>query len=172
MSTLLEKQIRVNRIMTTSIGDAKAIDDPMRAKILEILYHKQMTAEQISSQLKKFGFKKALTTTRHHLEILKSSGLIEIVKIQEARGAILKFYGTSTKFLGYKIPEDFDLKYSTLIKNTSNRMEKLLQNISKNTKQSKLSASLKHVEKDNYRQYVLFEIVNRAMTNLLERNKK
>ena len=36
MSTLLEKQISVNRIVATSIEHARAIEDPSRAKIMEI----------------------------------------------------------------------------------------------------------------------------------------
>ena len=70
MSTLLEKEIKVNRIVTTSTDDARAIEDPARAKIVEILYRQTMSAEQISAALKKHGYKKALTTVRHHLEIL------------------------------------------------------------------------------------------------------
>ncbi len=88
MSTLLEKQIKVNRIVTLSTEHARAIEDPARAKIMEILYRKSLSAEQIATELKKKGYKKALTTVRHHLEILKNSGLIELVKIEEARGAI------------------------------------------------------------------------------------
>ena len=91
MSTLLEKQIKVNRIVTTSTEHARAIEDPARAKIVEILYRQSLSAEQIANALKKTGYKKALTTVRHHLEILKESGLIQIVKIEESRGAITKF---------------------------------------------------------------------------------
>ena len=58
MSTLLEKQIKVNRIVTTNIGHARAIDDPARAKIIEILYHQALSADQICTSLKKSGFKK------------------------------------------------------------------------------------------------------------------
>ena len=76
MSTLLEKQIKVNRIVTTSIEHARAIEDPGRAKIVEMLYRQALSADQITSALKKAGYKKALTTVRHHLEILKNSGLI------------------------------------------------------------------------------------------------
>ena len=112
MSTLLEKPISVNRILLTSIDHAKAIEDPARAKIIQMLYNRNLNAEQITLQLKKYGHKKALTTIRHHLDILKGSGLIEIVRIEESRGAIIKFYGTSTKLLDYHTPKDFDQKYS------------------------------------------------------------
>ena len=62
MSTLLEKQIKVNRIVTTSTEHARAIEDPARAKIMEILYRNSFSAEQIARELKKTGYKKALTT--------------------------------------------------------------------------------------------------------------
>ena len=163
MSTLLEKPVRVNRTVITTADQARAIEDPARAKVLEILYRKELNAEQILDELKKSGYKKALTTMRHHLDILKESGLIEIVRIEEARGAVTKFYGTSTKFLGFNLPKDFDAKYSSLVKTTSGKIEKLLKNISQKTanKNSK-------PEHDSYGQYLTFEIINRAITEILE----
>lgn len=166
MSTLLEKPIKINRMVTTSIELARAIEAPSRAKMLKILYHQQLSAEQILDELKNTGYTKALTTVRHHLDILKESGLIEIVKIQEARGAITKFYGTSTKLLDFEIPEDFDSKYSSVIKTTSDKIEKLLKNINQKT-ETKIK-NKKTVDRDSYTQYLLLEIVNRAITQVLE----
>jgi DNA-binding transcriptional ArsR family regulator len=163
MSTLLEKPISVNRILVTSIDHAKAIEDPARAKIVQMLYNKNLNAEQITSQLKKVGHKKALTTIRHHLDILKESGLIEIVKIEERRGAITKFYGTSTKLLDYETPKDFDQKYSSLIKSTSSKLQKIVNTMSKKT-----GKTIKSNTKHEFNQYLMMEIVNRAMTNVLE----
>ena len=164
MSTLLEKQIKVNRIVTTNIGHARAIDDPARAKIVEILYHQTLSADQISTALKKTGYKKALTTVRHHLEILKVSGLIEIARIEESRGAITKFYSTSTKLLDFQTPEDFDSTYSKTINNTSLKIEKLLKGLTPKTTKSKGKKSVE------YSQYLVMEIMNRAMTNVLEKS--
>ena len=166
MSTLLEKPIKVNRIVTTSIEHARAIEDPARAKIMEILYHQALSADQITSALKKNGYKKALTTVRHHLEILKDSGLIEIVKIEESRGAITKYYGTSTKLLDFQTPEDFESKYSKIIDNTSAKIEKVLKGITPKTGKSKSKKS------QEYSQYLVMEIMNRAMTNVLENSRK
>ena len=169
MSTLVEKQIQVNRILTMNPNQARAIEEPVRARIIKILYKKSLNAEQITKQLKKTGHKKALTTIRHHMEILKETGLIEIVKIEETRGAITKFYSTSTKLLGFEIPDDFDTKYSTVIKNTSTKMEKLLKSIGSKTKSK--TRHKRTSDADGYSQYLLMEIVNRAMTNVLENPK-
>ncbi len=166
MSTLLEKPIKVNRIVTTSIEHARAIEDPARAKIVEKLYHQALSADQITTILKKSGFKKALTTVRHHLEILKESGLIEIVKIEESRGAITKFYGTSTKLLDFQTPDDFESKYSKLIENTSTKIEKILKGLTPKTGKTNGKKS------EEYSQYLVMEIMNRAMTNILENSGK
>lgn len=169
MSTLLEKQIKVNRIVTLSTEHARAIEDPARAKIMEILYRNSLSAEQIANELKKTGYKKALTTVRHHLEILKSSGLIELVKIEEARGAITKFYSTSTKLLGYTAPDDFDTKYSKIIESTSVKIEKILKGLVPKITPLKKSKNNNH---KYYSQYLVVEIMNRAMTNILENTGK
>ena len=166
MSTLLEKQIQVNRIVTTSTDLARAIEDPARAKMLEVLYKKNLSAEQIANQLKKSGFKKALTTVRHHLEILKVAGLIEVVKIEETRGAITKYYGTSTKLLGYNAPEDFDKKYSSAIKTVSKKLDEILKLLA-----PKATPKSKKLKSDPaYKQYLMMEIMNRAMTKAIENN--
>ena len=60
MSTLLEKPISVNRTLATSLEHAKAIEDPARAKILQMLYRKNLNAEQITSQLKKLVIRRHL----------------------------------------------------------------------------------------------------------------
>ncbi|HXV65825.1 MAG TPA: winged helix-turn-helix domain-containing protein [Nitrosopumilaceae archaeon] len=164
----MEKSIKINRIVTSNSQQAKAIEDLTRSKILKILYKKQLTAEQILAELKKNGYNKALTTIRHHLDILKISGLIELVKIEESRGAITKFYGTSTKLLEYDIPKDFESKYSSLIKTTSGKMETLVKNISEKT--SSKTKNQKSENTENYTQYLLMEIVNRALTNVLEKS--
>ncbi|HSB50679.1 MAG TPA: helix-turn-helix domain-containing protein [Nitrosopumilaceae archaeon] len=169
MSTLVERQIQVNRILTMNQNQARAIEDPARARMIKILYKKELTVEQIAKELRKTGYKKALTTIRHHIEILKDTGLIEIVKIEETRGAITKFYSTSTKLLGFDIPDDFETKYSTIIKNTSTKMEKILKSI--DPKVMIKSKNKKTSDPEGYSQYLLMEIVNRAMTNVLENGK-
>ena len=101
MSTLLQKDLKVNRIVTTNVEQAKALDDKARIKILQILYRRQLSAEQIADELHKEGYNKATTTIRYHLDVLKNAGLVEIVRMQEIRGAVMKFYGTSIKLFGY-----------------------------------------------------------------------
>jgi len=159
----MEREITIDRIMLANYDVFKALDDPIRGKIVQLLHKKQLNVEQITRRLKKFGYKKAVTTIRHHVEILKDSGLIEIVKIEEARGAVTKYYGSSTKLLDFTLPPDFDKNYSKIIAKTSLKLGKVVNSILKNFLKTR------KVHQINYNNYITAEIINRAMTNLLEK---
>ena len=159
----MEKEVTIDRIITANYDVLKALNDPIRGKIVQLLNKKQLNVEQITRRLKKFGYKKAVTTIRHHIEILKDSSLIEIVRIEESRGAITKYYGSSTKLLDFTLPLDFDENYSKLISKTSLKLGKVISPILKNfTKTRK-------IQQINYNNYIIIEIINRAVTNLLEK---
>jgi len=161
MSILMEKVISVDRIIAINYEQFRALEDPIRGKIVQLLHKKQLNVEQINRRLKKSGYKKAITTIRHHVEILKNSGLIEIVKIEESRGAMTKYYGSSTKLLDFTLPADFDKKYSKLISKTSLKLGKIAGSISKNFSKTR------KIQQINYNNFIIMEIVNRAMTDLL-----
>ena len=161
---LLEKKISVNNILTVNTVCAKAIEDEIRAKILQLLYKKRLNAVQITKRLKKLGYKKALTTIRHHIEILRDAGLIEVIKIEESRGGITKYYGTSTKLIAFTTPLDFEKKYLSTIQLASSKLEKVLNLVLKKTLKYRKS------NQAEYNDYLVMEIFNRAMTNLLEKN--
>ena len=164
MSVLLEKKINVNNILTVNTVRAKAVEDEVRAKILQLLYKKRLNAVQITKRLKKLGYRKALTTIRHHIEILKDSGLIEVIKIEESRGGVTKYYGTSTKLLAFTTPLDFEKKYSAIIQLTSSKLEKVLNLVLKKT------SKYRKQNQAEYNDYLMIEIFNHAITNLLEKN--
>ena len=163
MAILMEKEISTDRIITANYEMFRALDDPIRGKIVELLNKKQLNVEQITRRLKKFGYKKAVTTIRHHVEILKDSGLIEIIKIEESRGAITKYYGSSTKLLDFSLPPDFDENYSKIISKTSLKLEKIIGPILKNFSKTR------KIQQINYNKYIVMEIMNRSITNLLEK---
>ena len=159
----MEKEIAVDRIIVGNYEVFKALDDPIRGKIVQLLNKKQLNVVQITRRLKKLGYKKAVTTIRHHVEILKNSGLIEIIKIEESRGAITKYYGSSTKLLDFTLPLDFDENYSKVISKTSLKLGKIIGTILKNFSKTR------KIQQINYNNYIVMEIMNRSITNLLEK---
>lgn len=170
MSTLLQKELKISKILATNTDQAKALDDVARIKILQILYHKQLSTEQIVEELNKMGYKKATTTIRHHIDVLKNAGLIEIVKMEEIRGAVMKYYGTSVRVMGNKLPANFENEFSKMITETSVKLEKVMKNISDNVGSKIKKKNLKNVSEANYEEHVIMEIVNRAMTKVFENN--
>ena len=163
MSVLMEKVITVDKIIVANYEVFRALDDPIRGKIIQLLNKKQLNVEQITRRLKKFGYKKAVTTIRHHIEILKSSGLIEIAKIEESRGATTKYYGAAAKLLDFTLPEDFDKNYSNLISKTTLNLNKIVNSISKNFSKTRKTQQI------NYNNFIIMEIINRAMIKSLEK---
>ncbi len=159
----MEKEILINRIIAANYEQLSAIDDPIRGKTLQLLYKKQLNVEQITRKLKKLGYKKAITTIRHHIDILKESGLVEIVKIEESHGGITKYYSSSTKFLDFTIPDDFDKNYSKIIEKTSLKITKIINSILKDFPKTR------KINQINHNHYVTIEILNRAITNVLEK---
>jgi len=171
LSTLLQKEIKINKILATDVDQAKALDDPARIKILQILYHKQLPTQQIVGELHKEGYKKATTTIRHHLDVLKEAGLVEIVRMDEIRGAVMKYYGTSVRVLGHKLPPNFENDFSKTISDVSVRLEKVIKSISQNAgSKMKKKHSQKINSEPNYEEYILVEIINRAMAKVFENN--
>jgi hypothetical protein len=90
--------------------------------------------------------------------------------MEEIRGAVMKFYGTSIKLLGYEVPPNFDSDYSKTITDASITMQKMIKNIIQNNipKSKKKNIEKRTNAEQNYDQYLLIEIVNRALTKVLE----
>lgn len=171
MSTLLQKEIKISKILSTNADQAKALDDTARIKILQLLYHKQLSTEQIVEELGKTGYKKATTTIRHHIDVLKNAGLIEIVKMEEVRGAVMKYYGTSVRVMGSKLPANFETEFSKTISDTSVKLEKVIKNIAESAGHKIKKKNSKNApDSSSYGEHILMEIVNRAMAKVFENN--
>ncbi len=168
VGTLFENEVRVKGVTTLGYQSARALNDPVRIKILEILSHKQMTAEEISKILRRAGHKKATTTIRHHLDTLKSAGLIEVTKMVEVRGAVRKYYMPTLRAFSYNVPNLE--KQSKLIEYTSSRLLKVLKSIFEDEKfateiNGKDTCNL--CKGDHFKEYVAFEILNTALAKTL-----
>lgn len=166
---LFENEVKLKGVTTLGYQSAHALNDPVRMKILEILSHKQMTTEEISKILRRAGHKKATTTIRHHLDTLKSAGLIQVTKIVEARGAVRKYYMPTLRAFSYNVPNLE--KHSKLIQNISLRLLKALKSVLEDEKfvteiTGKDTCNL--CKGDHYKEYVAFEILNTALARSLE----
>jgi DNA-binding transcriptional ArsR family regulator len=170
--TLFQKDVRIRRVTTLGYHSVQALNDPLRIRILEILSHKQMTTEEIAKVLRSLGHKKATTTIRHHLETLKRAGLIEVTKIVEVRGTIMKYYMTTLRAFSYTSP-NLD-KHSKIIDDTSRKLLKVLKSILQDNKFASSFGGKDHCslcKTDHYKEYVALEILDAALGITLERQE-
>ena len=176
MPRILEKEARITHVITLSVDKARAIEDPIRAAMLDLLSEKPMSVEEIVRELRRFGrrYSKAHTTIRHHLDILRRAGLIELVRVEEAGGAVLKYYAAKAKFYGYEIPQEFEEKFREVVEFSSGRISKLIgellsryggliKEVASGLKPCPY-CSLKHFE-----EYVILEILQRAIADAINR---
>lgn len=144
---------------------AQGLNDPVRLRILEVLGSKPMSAEEISKALGSSGLKKATTTIRHHLDMLKEAGLIEAAKMVEVRGAVMKYYSAKLKVYSCEAPADLDAKAAKLIDDASNKLLKVLKSLHEDKRFAPL-------EKDGRcKEFLALEIVNAALAKAVERKE-
>lgn len=170
--TLFQKEVKIKRVTTIGYSAAQALNDPVRIKILEILSHKQMSADEVAQALGSSGYKKATTTVRHHLDTLKESGLVEATKMVEVRGAVMKYYAPTLRAFSYDAP-DLD-KHAKLVEDMGTRLLKLLKSIIDDKKFASAFNGkdiCSQCKGDHYREYVALEILNAALARAMDRKE-
>jgi len=170
--TLFQKEVRIKRVTTLGYNAAQALNDPVRIKILEILSHKQMSADELAKALGNSGYKKATTTIRHHLDTLKTASLIEATKMVEVRGAVMKYYAPTLRAFSYDAP-DLE-KHTKLVEDTGTKMLKILKGVLEDKKFAAAFASkdtCAQCKGDHYREYAALEILNTALARAMDRKE-
>ncbi len=168
--TLFQKEVKIRRVTTLGYSEAQALNDPVRIRILEILNHQQMSADEIAKALGSSGYKKATTTIRHHLDTLKGAGLIEATRMVEVRGAVMKYYAPTIRAFSYDAP-DLE-KHTRLIDDAGKKLLKVMKSIIEDKKFAAAFTGKKvcgQCESDHYEQYVALVILNSALAKAMER---
>ncbi|HXG06489.1 MAG TPA: helix-turn-helix domain-containing protein, partial [Nitrososphaera sp.] len=134
--------------------------------------HKQMSVEEVTKALGGSGYKKATPTVRHHLDTLKSAGLVEATKMVEVRGAVMKYYAPTLRAFSYDSP-DLD-KHAKLIEDTARKLLRVLKVIVDDKKfdssfSGKAACSL--CKADHYKEYAALEILSAATARAMERQE-
>ncbi|HJS83526.1 MAG TPA: winged helix-turn-helix domain-containing protein [Nitrososphaera sp.] len=170
--TILQRNVRARRLVALDQKSAQALSDIVRMRILEVLGHRPMSAEELTKALGNAGHKKAITTVRHHLDSLKNAGLIEATKMVEVRGAVLKYYAPTVRAFSFAVPSKFEDTHARLILDTSARIQKILKGIRGDKKlvaESEQNGTMCSICKGNhFREYAVAEIVNHALVQAMD----
>ncbi|NOJ28188.1 MAG: hypothetical protein DA330_09285 [Nitrososphaera sp.] len=158
---LFQKEVKITKVSTINSQVAQGLSDPTRIKILEMLGQKAMTAEEIAKSLDSSGNKKATTTVRHHLEILKGAGLIAPAKMVEVRGAVMKYYSATMRVYNCEAPSDLEKKADKLVDELAGKIAKILKSVHAD----KRFASIKN---EKCHGFLAAEILNLALARATE----
>jgi len=170
--TLFQKDVRIRSVTTLGHSVAHALNDPIRIRILEILSHKQMPAEEIVKVLSNSGHKRAITTIRHHLDTLKNAGLIEAAKMVEVRGAVMKYYAPTLRAFSFDKP-DLE-KHAKLVDDIGTKLLKIMKGVIEDKKFIAAFAgkeACNQCKGDHYREYSALELLNAALAKAMQRKE-
>ncbi|MCI0557447.1 MAG: winged helix-turn-helix domain-containing protein [Nitrososphaera sp.] len=160
------------RVTTLGPKAARALNDKIRIRILELISHKPMSAEELTRALGSSGYKKAMTTVRHHIDTLRSSGLIEATRMVEVRGAVMKYYSPKLRAFTYESPDGLDTKYSKLIDDISGRLLKVMRTIHEDKKfaaehEAKNFNTCTQCKTNHFKEFVALELLNSAVARAM-----
>ncbi|MEE8403582.1 MAG: winged helix-turn-helix domain-containing protein [Candidatus Hydrothermarchaeaceae archaeon] len=176
MAEIFEKSIKQVEVVVTDASKARAIGNPIRSAILHILSKQEGSIADIDAELEKQGIDIAPTTVRHHLDILKKAGLVELTRLVDSRGGVLKYYASNVRLMEHRAPEDFSERLKDAIKETSEGVLKLAEKLMKNhgSDVRDVARPLKpcpHCSQEHFTEYVILEVINRAIAAASQRKE-
>lgn len=171
--SLLETDVPVRNVITTAPEKAKALENDVRTKVLDMLADREMTIGEIHEELKRRGEDKVETTVRHHVEVLKDAGLVEISRLEDASGGTLKYYKSNTRVFAYELPEGSDERLAgaqemardgimSLVEQLYHEYGESIETVAKEMK------PCEYCETQYYEEFILRELIDRGLTEVSE----
>ncbi len=88
-------------IIINTVQQLKAISDPVRSRILGIIQNQPATAKQIADTLKA-----SPGAIGHHMHVLESAGLAQVVARRLVRGIVANYYTRTARIFKYDLPRE------------------------------------------------------------------
>jgi DNA-binding transcriptional ArsR family regulator len=171
--SLLQTDVCIQNVITTDPDKAKALENTARAKILDMLADDEMTIGEITDELARRGEEKAMTTVRHHVNVLKDAGMVELSRLEDAGGGTQKFYRSNTRVFSYDLPENAEETLSNAELSFREELASVIANVySEHGDEIAATATemkpCEYCETQHYEEFILRELMNRALTGLSE----
>ncbi|MFA9518077.1 ArsR/SmtB family transcription factor [Halopenitus sp. H-Gu1] len=152
-------------VRDTRISDA--IDEPMRAMILDILADEARTASEVHDCLADRGIDRTENTVRHHINELRDADLVDVVRFEEGRGGTTKYYHANTIVLSYSLPDSADPAIAEMIDAVEPQITDALATLTDEYEDSieEIVAEMQpceHCRTQKYETYVLLTVLRRA----------
>ena len=170
---LLESDVPIREVVTTDPEKAKALENDVRVKILDMLAAEEMMIEEIHDELHRRGEEKAETTVRHHVNVLKDAGMVEIARLEEAGGGTRKYYKSNTRVFSYDLPESSEEQLASAQDTTTEELAALIETLAEEhgDEIEAVAREMKpceYCQTQHYEEFVVRELLNRALIDLGE----
>jgi DNA-binding transcriptional ArsR family regulator len=170
---LLDSEVPIRDVITTDPEKAKALENDLRAKILDILADEAHTVGEIHGELARRGEEKAETTVRHHVNVLQDVGMIEIARLEEAGGGTRKYYESNTRIFSYDLPEGSEESLATAQETATAAVAGLVEAfVAEHGEEIEAVARemkpCQYCETQRYEEFVVRELLDRALIELDE----
>ncbi len=144
-----------------------AIDEPMRAMILDILSEEALTASEVHNRLGDRGVDRTENTVRHHINELRDTGLVDVVRFEEGRGGTTKYYHANTIVLSYSLPDSADATVDEMIDAVQPQIGDAIATLTEEYDDSiqEIVADMQpceHCQTQKYETYILLTVLRRA----------
>jgi len=168
---LLESDVPIREVVTTDPEKAKALENDVRAKILDMLAEEEMTIEGIHEELQRRGEDKAETTVRHHVNVLKDAEMVEIARLEEAGGGTRKYYRSNTRVFSYELPEGSDERLTSAQAATTAELADLIETLYDDHGDdieavARDMTPCSYCETQHYEEFIVRELLNRSLIEL------
>lgn len=170
---LLEEDVPIKNVITTDPTKAQALENDVRAKILDMLADEEMTIEAIHEELTRRHEEKAETTVRHHVNVLKDAGMVELARLEEAGGGTRKYYKSNTRIFSYDLPEDADITLASGSALVHDDLKTLIERVldEHGDEIDSVAQEMKPCEYCNtqhYKEFIIRELISQALIDLSE----
>lgn len=152
-------------VRDTRVSDA--IDEPMRAMVLDILADETLTASEVHERLADRGIDRTENTVRHHINELRDAKLVDVVRFEEGRGGTTKYYGANTTVLSYSLPESAESAIEDMIDAVQPQVAAALATLTDEyadviDEMTTEMQPCEHCRNQKYETYVLLTVLRRA----------
>lgn len=171
--SLYTKDVSIENVISANPAQAKALENDLRAKILDMLAHEEMTIEEIHTELNRRGEDKAETTVRHHVNVLKDAGMVEITRLTEAQGGTLKYYRSNTRVFSHELPDTAGETFEEMSNTTRDDLSTVVETLfAKHGDEIKAIADeikpCEYCSRKHHEEYIIHELLNQTLTDLIE----
>jgi DNA-binding transcriptional ArsR family regulator len=161
---------RDGRLADIAVRDTRvsdAVDEPMRAMILDILADEDLRASEVHERLADRGIDRTENTVRHHINELRDAGLVDVVRFEEGRGGTTKYYGANTIVLSYSLPDAAEPPLEEMTDAVQPQIEDALETLRADFDEAiaeivDAMSPCEHCQTQKYETYVLLSVLRRA----------